>query len=395
MTITLDNLDFLASATGARLLERLEYEDLAEAHTLRLLNMLRREVSPQEAGTVLEMARLRLLAEGKFGTLARRMWFTREALEQASDPRIRRYRARGMSGMNVVDACCGIGADSLALAEAGAAVMGIDYDPVRVRIAQMNAAATELPARFMIGDVRVGLPEADVIFYDPARRTPDGKRLYDVEQYQPPLSLVKGWQENRAAQRVIVKLSPGVDLAQLTSYAGGVEFISVDGDLKEAVLWMGSDLAPGTTRATLLTETGTFSLVRQTSDPVVMVGEPRRWLLEPDASILRAGLVEDVALAVGAVMLDETIAYLTTDTAPESVWVRSWPVLDWMPFNLKHLRAYLRERNVGRVTVKKRGSAITPEELIPRLKLKGDESRVLVLTRCQEKQIVLICDEPG
>ncbi len=62
-----------------------------------------------------------------------------------------------------------------------------------------------------------------------------------------------------------------------------------------------------------------------------------------------------------------------------------------MPFNLKKLRAYLREHHVGRVTVKKRGTAVTPESLIPQLKLKGDVSRTIVLTRFQGAQIVLIC----
>jgi hypothetical protein len=66
-----------------------------------------------------------------------------------------------------------------------------------------------------------------------------------------------------------------------------------------------------------------------------------------------------------------------------------------MPFNLKKLRAYLRERNVGAVTVKKRGTAVTPEVLIPQLKLKGDESRTLVLTRCRSKQVVIICQDFG
>jgi hypothetical protein len=64
-----------------------------------------------------------------------------------------------------------------------------------------------------------------------------------------------------------------------------------------------------------------------------------------------------------------------------------------MPFHLKRLRAYLRERDVGRVTVKKRGVAITPEELIKRLRLKGHGSRTLVLTRCRGKPVVLICKD--
>jgi hypothetical protein len=53
----------------------------------------------------------------------------------------------------------------------------------------------------------------------------------------------------------------------------------------------------------------------------------------------------------------------------------------------------LREHSVGTVTVKKRGSAVTPEVLIPQLKLKGDQSRTLVLTRCQGQQIVMICQD--
>ena len=38
-----------------------------------------------------------------------------------------------------------------------------------------------------------------------------------------------------------------------------------------------------------------------------------------------------------------------------------------------------------------RGAVYTPEELAARLKLKGNESRTLVLTRCDGKAIVLVC----
>ncbi len=62
-----------------------------------------------------------------------------------------------------------------------------------------------------------------------------------------------------------------------------------------------------------------------------------------------------------------------------------------MPFGLKRLRAYLRERNIGRVVVKKRGSPLQPEELIHQLKLKGEEERVIVLTQLRGRPIVLIC----
>jgi predicted RNA methylase len=385
MAITLDAIAFLVSDTGRQLLDTLDLENLSEQQTLRLLTQLRRQYPAEHAAAALEMARLRQKAVEKFGADARRMFFTREALEQASDPLVRGYRSREAQGGHVLDMCCGIGSDALALAQAGGDVLGLDIDPVRITIARSNAAALGIQARFEVADVRGALPDADMAFYDPARRNRRGRRVYDVEQYEPPLSMIRDWQY----PVIVVKLSPGVNLNQISDYGGGVEFISVSGDLKEAVLWLGSALKG--TKATLLT--GEQELYWLPSSPPVKtrLSEPRGWLVEPDPALLRAGLVADVAAAFDGWQLDETIAYFTTEDQPLSPWLRAWQILDWMPFHLKRLRAYLRERNVGQVTVKKRGFAMTPDELTARLRLKGDDSRTLVLTRCAGRPVALVC----
>jgi hypothetical protein len=268
--------------------------------------------------------------------------------------------------------------------------LGLDVDPVRVEIARLNAAALDLPARFEVADVCAGLPPADAVFFDPARRDESGERVYDVERYTPPLSTVRGWPHTR----IMCKLSPGVDVAQLAEYRGSVEFISVAGDLKEAVLWLGAGEAGR--RATLLAGDTVYHWDTRPGDPPgrPYIATPYTWLIEPDPALIGAGLVQDAAAAFDGHLLDPTIAYFTSDTQPESPWVRAWRILDWMPFNLKRLRAYLREHGVGSVTVKKRGSPLTPETLIPQLKLKGDEARVLVLTRLNGQPVVLICVPP-
>ncbi len=389
MTVTLSDVQFLVSGQGTQLLNRLIDEDLSEASTLRLLTTLRKDYTPEQSHAALEMARLRVKAVDKFGSDARAMFFTRDALEQASDPLVRQYRASRIGTKRVVDACCGIGADSLALAAAGTDVIGIDQDMVRIEIARHNAHILGLDARFQIGDVCVGLPDAELVFFDPGRRDEQGRRIYDVDHYQPPLNTINKWSH----PQVVVKLSPGVDLSQIEAYGGRVEFISVNGDLKEAVLWRdGTAKRPS---ATLLTDNKVYQwdVAADGAHFDRSLSEPRSWLVEPDPALLRAGLVEDVAAHFNGHLLDETIAYFTTDQKPNSAWVRAWAILDWMPFNLKHLRTYLRQHQVGNVTVKKRGTAVTPETLIPQLKLKGNQSRVLVLTRCQGRQIVLICAE--
>lgn len=400
MTLSLDDVTFLASPAGKTLLERLTSEDLSDANTLKLVTQLRKEYTPEQARAALEMVRLRVKAADKFGDDARRLFFTREALEQASDLQIRSYRAPRLAlhAKSVIDAGCGIGADSLAFASNGISVYGLDIDAVRIEMARHNAAALGLPAQFEVADLRSGLPEADAVFFDPARRDEKGRRIFDVEQYEPPLYTIRGWNHHL----IVVKLSPGVDLNQLTDYGGQVEFISVDGDLKEAVLWQRDDVDG--LRATLLAEGkeyhwdnrrgGSETLLYNGVDPILSV--PRAWLVEPDAALIRAGLVREAAAYFGGAQLDETIAYFTTNERPASPWVRAWKILDWMPFNLKKLRAYLNERRIGSVTVKKRGTAVTPDVLIPKLNLKGEESRTLVLTRCQGEQIVTICeDRPG
>jgi hypothetical protein len=62
-----------------------------------------------------------------------------------------------------------------------------------------------------------------------------------------------------------------------------------------------------------------------------------------------------------------------------------------VPFQLKKLRAHLRDRGVGKVTVKKRGSPVDAERLARALSNEGDAHRLVVLTQCEDKPIAIIC----
>lgn len=105
----------------------------------------------------------------------------------------------------------------------------------------------------------------------------------------------------------------------------------------------------------------------------------------------RAKLVSKLGERLGAAQLDVDIAYLTADAIVKTPFARCWEVEDWFSFGLKRLRAYLRERGVGQVVVKKRGSPLQPEGLIRDLRLRGEEQRVVFLTHLQGKPIVVIC----
>ena len=79
-------------------------------------------------------------------------------------------------------------------------------------------------------------------------------------------------------------------------------------------------------------------------------------------------------------------------TAPVGVatpYAVGYEVLEELPFAEKRLRAALRERGVGRLTIKKRGVGVVPEQLRKKLDLKGDEEATIVVTRVDGKATVL------
>ena len=375
----------LAPAGQAALAAATELEP-AEESFLANLTRLQKQYPAELAKAALETAILRLKARGKF-TRADRMYFTREALEQASGELISRYRAERFAVFtSVADLGCAIGGDTLGLA-GHCAVAAVDVDPLRLAMAAQNLAAYGLRERVTLihDDVtQMQLPRVGAFFFDPARRAL-GLRKFSVRDYQPPLSIVNDWLGHTPA--VGVKIAPGVDLSELAGYDGEIEFISVSGELKECALWFGP-LKAVERRATLLP--GRHTLIQGSPESLSSLSSPLAYLYEPDPAVIRAGLVTTLAAELDARQLDPDIAYLTADTLEPTPFARAFAIEEAFPFQLKRLRERLRALQVGQVTVKKRGSPLEPEALIHQLKLSGRESRVVFLTHVGGRPYALI-----
>jgi hypothetical protein len=386
----------LMTTAGQEILQAADLLQPREVDFLAHYTTLCRSFPAELARAALEIAILRLEARSKFGA-AGGMYFTRQALEQATSEQVSQYRSqRYQNCRRLVDLGCSIGSDTVALAERAFSV-GIDLDPLRLAMAQANLAGRGYQERasFVQADLMdplpVGLPAESGLFFDPARRSA-GRRITSTRDYQPPLAMIQTWLER--CPNAGVKLSPGVRLEELAGYDAEIEFISLKGDLKEAVLWLGG-LKSARRRATILPGPHTITEADLDENLSLPLSEPSAFLYEPDGAVLRAGLVQALGAQIGAAQLDSDIAYLTASRAVETPFARFWAVESWMPFNLKRLRAVLRARNVGQVVVKKRGSPLQPEALIRDLRLKGDQERVIFLTHLTGRPIVVICLQEG
>ncbi|WP_437071251.1 class I SAM-dependent methyltransferase [Streptomyces sp. enrichment culture] len=382
----MNDLDALLTPEGRALLDEVRGTDPAQE--LAVATRLRREHPAELVSAALGQARLRQRAAAKFAAEdAARMFFTPNGVEQSTRASVAAYRARRLKDLgvtSVADLCCGIGGDAIALARAGIRVLAVDRDPLTARVARANAEALGLADLIEVREAdvtEVDTTAHDAVFVDPARRGGRG-RIFDPEAYSPPLS----WAVAAAlkAPHAALKIAPGVPHEAIPD-AAEAEWISDGGDVKEAVFWFGT--APGAVRATLLPGPHTLHGTGLPNPPVRPLG---RYLYEPDGAVIRAHLVAEVAQRLGGGLIDETIAYVTSDERQETPYATGYEITDQLPFNVKKLKALLRERGVGILTVKKRGSAVEPEELRRKVKPQGPNAATVFLTRVAGAPTMLI-----
>jgi hypothetical protein len=385
----------LLSPEGLRLLDSLPDWD-SKADIVRTVAELRRQGHPPGlVATVLSQSKLRGKARAKFGEFASRMLFTEAGLEQATRLKVAalhagRFARAGIG--HVADLGCGIGGDALAFAAIDLEVTAADADEITAAIAAYNL--TPFPKVNVLHARAEEVPLGGIggAWLDPARRTSAGgttRRLFDAADYSPSLDFAFGLVERMA---VGVKLGPGTDRDVIPA-AAEAQWVSVDGDVVELAVWLGSVARPGIRRSALVIHgDGAAELTAAADSEDAPVGPVGDYLYEPDGSVIRARLIGDLARANGAWMINAGIAYLTADTSFDSPFARGFRVIEHLPADERQLRQALAARRIGTLEIKKRGVDVDPATLRTRLKLRGDESATIVLTREEGRHVALLVE---
>ncbi|PID54171.1 MAG: SAM-dependent methyltransferase [Micrococcales bacterium] len=385
----------LLTEEGWALLESLPpYE---ESEALRLAGSLREQGHPAAlVSAAMTQSKLRARAKAKFGPFASSMLFTAVGLEQATRLDVAARHAARYAAANVTlvaDLGCGIGGDAMALAGLDIGVLAVDRDELATAVATLNLR--HFPhVRVECSDAMdVDLSAVDGAWLDPSRRTKGGSRRHDPRRGSPSWSQVCSVAAHVPATGA--KLAPGVP-HELLPLDAETQWVSVDGDLVEAAVWWGPLARPGIRRAATVLRHGTGSELTwpDHEPPRTRVGPLGQYLIEPDDAVLRAGLVGPLGERLAATALDPGIAYLSLDRVTDAVTgcglARVYRVLDVWPFSLKPLRTRLRELDIGSLTIKKRGTAVVPEQLRAQLRLRGTRHATIVLTRLGGRQHVIL-----
>jgi hypothetical protein len=376
---------FLRSAEGVSLLS--EAASLPADELIRI-GHLRKTHQPDRVAAAIELLDLRHRARAKFAR-ADDMFFTREGLEQSTGETAARWRAaRFPEGAGILELCCGIGGDAIALAGRGE-VSCFDSSPLSAACASANLRVHQVPANVACADVTRLKLKGDAAFFDPSRRR-DGRRVRSGEDYSPPLEFTREILAN--VPNLAVKVSPAISDKTLDALGGRVEFVSHNGECKEAVIWFG-DMGPAAARSASIVNTGQTIEARLDVKPPEQ-SQPLAWLFEPDPAIIRAHLVPEVAELIGGRQLDKNLAYLTGDLPIQSPFGVYYRVIEWLPFNLKRIQDRLRDLKARAVAIKKRGVPFEPEDLSKRLRHCGDFPLVLFTTRVAGNASAILCEPP-
>jgi hypothetical protein len=402
--VDLSGMRSLLTTEGWQLLESLPPYD--EQTSLQLGARLRAEGhDPALVAAALTQSRLRARAHDKLGPFADAMLLTPDGLEQATRLSVAAHHARRFVSAGVervADLGCGLGSDAMALAGLDRHVLAIDADELTAAFATMNLRhwpSAEVRCHDVTAlDLPAMLERGDGVWLDPARRVSarggGSRRTFDPEAFSPPYSFVLDVARQFPATGA--KLAPGIAHRLLpdgtSAPAAEAQWVSVHGDVVECGLWFGPLARVGVRRSALVLDGhgGVHELVDDAGTDRPTTGPVDAYLHEPDGAVIRSGLVPEIAARVGARLIDPTIAYLTTSSPVSDPLLHSYAVEHVMPYQVKSLRAYLRDRGVGVLTIKKRGSAVDPAQLRRQLRLTGDAEATIALTRVSGRPTVLV-----
>lgn len=388
-------LQALLTPDGLRLLDALGDLDSTDGVAAAVSRLRSDGHSPDLVSAVVGQARLRTKARGKFDAFADRMLFTRAGLEQATRLGVAarhaaRFRDAGIT--RVADLGCGVGGDALGLAALGIEVLAVDADEVTAALAAYNLAPFGDAVTVRHGRAEdADLTGVDAVWLDPARRTAGHTETTRVGagDWSPALEWVF---DLIGAMPAGVKLGPAFDRARIPA---GVEaqWISVDGSTIELVLWSGVLARDGVARSALVIR---GDAAAEFTAPADSADEPVRelgaFVHEPEGAVIRARLIGEVARELDAGMLAPGIAYLTGDAALTNPFVQTFRVREIMPLKVPTVNAALATNGIGMLEIKKRGVDVDPAQFRRKLRLRGDESATLILTKAGGKRVAILAD---
>ncbi len=339
-------------------------------------------------------------AARRFPDPQRWLW-TERSLAQASDWWTAAWKAMLVpSGVRVIDACCGAGADLVAMAAAHHPVLGVDLDPVMAELAQANAEGMGVEAQVRCAAIEsVPIPAGTWLHIDPDRR-PESLSTDVADAFSPNWQTV--WNLVRQAEGAIVKVGPRTEFSP--NAANCIErdslriWVGNDGECRQQLLLFGAAAESAASRSGASSSGQRICVLAEpapenrhqvrsqvtvipATDPAPPTDRVGRYLFDLHRCLHAAESAASWAAEHGLVPITDPGGYYTSDACVRTPWAQAFEVLEIVPWDDRRVRRTLRRHAAGIVEIKARLLRLDASRWQKRLSRPEGEPLTVLVTR--------------
>lgn len=253
-------------------------------------------------------------------------------------------QSKPLSGGAVLDMTCGLGIDTMALAQHFERVVSIERDEVlaevvRYNMSKMGIKNVEVVTTSAEEYVATTKEHFDWIFVDPDRRSAEGKKMVCMEDCSPNVvALMPRLRE--ISERVAIKLSPMFDCAEafrLCSPAE-VEVVSIGGECKEVNIY--TNATQNMLRIAVIGDgEWQFDSEAMAAEPSAEAFAPEeyRYLLVPDVALQKARVAIAALKPYASIWSNNGYAF-ARELPKEALPVRIYEIENIEPYRPKELK---------------------------------------------------------
>lgn len=373
----------------------------ADVHALALA-----KVTPEiDLHYCLQQIEGRQIAQRKLPSWAKLEGITypmRLSLEQCSSEETALYKQQLVKRLlpegrkNMADLTGGFGIDFSFLAQVFDKADYVEHNEELCRIARHNFPLLGLK------DFRVLLTKGEsfidemgdysLIYLDPSRRDAIGRKMVALRDCSPDIEALQDKLLSHAPL-VVVKLSPMLDIQDTIRRlpnVSEVHVVSVDGECKEVLVVLSREKEKERVTChciNIARKTQTFITDTKKVEPIIAPC-PERYLYEPNASILKAGVQDALCKAYNIKKLHPFSHLFTSSHFIEDFPGRAFVIEDYCGFGKKDLKRLLEGLSQGNLTIRNFPSTVA--ELRKRLKLREGGDHYLFATTLNDGSHALL-----
>lgn len=319
------------------------------------------------------------------------------SIEQTSSETTAAYKSQLVSGNTLIDITGGFGVDSYFFSKT---IKEITHCEINVELSKIaahnfqvlqadNIACENMDGLQLIGNQPVNY---DWIYLDPSRRDEYKAKVFRLEDCLPDLTLhLDTLLETRA--KIIIKLSPLLDISATLNqlkFVREVHVVAVKNEVKELIFVLDPvQKDQSVIKAVNLCKGQVEKLEGQiNSREKALLSLPKKFLYEPNAAILKAGLFNDVSIQLNVFKLHYN-SHLYTSNELVPFPGRRFEILEISNYNKKQLHRIL---PTGKANIATRNFPQTVAEIRKKTRIKdGGDDYLFFTTNLDNKNIVIHC----